>query len=152
MRNVDEFSLLTALKPPVRCFILYVSHINNVPQLERQIFDAALQWAMKADKTHFWRGYRKFTKLESPQDSVGAIRKASTPRVKTDEYVQLGHTNERIQTTSRDENQLAKLRQLGMTSIEEMKLVSMRDYILKLANAVSRSVNSMLHCTSPNIL
>lgn len=105
VRDVDEFSLLTALKPP----------------LERQIFDAALQWAMKADKTHFWRGYRKFTKLESPQDSVGAIRKASTPRVKTDE----------------DENQLAKLRQLGMTSIEEMKLVSMRDYILKLANAIS---------------
>lgn len=45
-----------------------------------------------------------------------------------------------IQITSSDENQLSKLRQLGMTSVEEMKLVSMRDYILKLANAISRSV------------
>jgi phosphoinositide-3-kinase regulatory subunit 4 len=78
VRDVDEFSLLTALKPPVRRFVAHVSHANNDPQLERQIFDAALQWAMKADKTHFWRGHRKFTKLESPQDSVGAIRKAST--------------------------------------------------------------------------
>lgn len=45
-----------------------------------------------------------------------------------------------IQITSSDENQLSKLRQLGMTSVEEMKLVSMRDYILKLANAISRYV------------
>ncbi|KAH9058039.1 hypothetical protein EDB83DRAFT_2520935 [Lactarius deliciosus] len=119
VRDVDEFSLLTALKPP----------------LERQIFDAALQWAMKADKTHFWRGYRKFTKLESPQDSVGAIRKASTPRVKTDE----------------DENQLAKLRQLGMTPIEEMKLVSMRDYILKLANAISSDEESEILKTTAHV-
>src|SRR5882757_6239717 len=50
-----------------------------------------------------------------------------------------------IQIASRDENQLAKLRQLGMTSMEEMKLVSMRDYILKLANAVSRSVRILCY-------
>ncbi|KAH9960599.1 ARM repeat-containing protein [Lactifluus volemus] len=87
VRNVDEFSLLTALKPP----------------LERQLFDAALQWAMKADKTQFWRGYKKSPKVESPQDSVAMIRKAITPFA---------------------------------------KLVSMRDYILKLANAVSRSVHT----------
>ncbi len=46
--------------------------------------------------------------------------------------------NRAIYIASRDENQLAKLRQIGMTSTEEMKLVSMRDYILKLANAISR--------------
>ncbi len=39
----------------------------------------------------------------------------------------------------RDEGHLAKLRQLGMTPTEEAKLVSMRDYIMKLANAISRS-------------
>ncbi|KAI0305183.1 ARM repeat-containing protein [Multifurca ochricompacta] len=105
VRNVDELSLLTALKPP----------------LERQVFDAALQWAMKADKTHFWRGQRKVTKPESPHDSIATMRKAGTARIKTEE----------------DEGQLAKLRQLGMTSTEEAKLISMRDYILKLANAIS---------------
>ncbi|KAN0103594.1 ARM repeat-containing protein [Russula decolorans] len=106
VRSIDEFSLLTALKPP----------------LDRQVFDAALQWAMKADKTHFWRGgSKKPAKIESPHDSVAAIKKTATTRMKTDE----------------DEHNLAKLRQLGMTSTEEAKLVSMRDYIMKLANAIS---------------
>lgn len=43
-----------------------------------------------------------------------------------------------IHALFRDEGHLTKLRQLGMTSTEETKLVSMRDYILKLANAISR--------------
>jgi phosphoinositide-3-kinase regulatory subunit 4 len=47
-----------------------------------------------------------------------------------------------IQALCRDEGHLAKLRQLGMTPAEEAKLVSMRDYILKLANAISRSDHS----------
>ncbi|KAI9511419.1 ARM repeat-containing protein, partial [Russula earlei] len=105
VRDVDEYSLLTSLKPP----------------LNRQVFDAALQWAMKADKTYFWRGHKKPTKLESPHDSVAAIRRVASTRMKTDE----------------DESHLAKLRQLGMTSTEEAKLVAMRDYIMKLANAIS---------------
>ncbi len=51
------------------------------------MFDAALQWAMKADKTHFWKGSKKPAKIESPHDSVAAIRKTATARMKTDEYV-----------------------------------------------------------------
>jgi phosphoinositide-3-kinase, regulatory subunit 4 len=52
------------------------------------VFDAALQWAMKADKTHFWRGGgKKPAKIESPHDSVVAIKKTTTTRMKTDEYV-----------------------------------------------------------------
>lgn len=39
--------------------------------------------------------------------------------------------------TRRDDAQLQKLRQLGMTSSEEAKLMAMRDYIMKLANAIS---------------
>jgi hypothetical protein len=42
---------------------------------------------MKADKTHFWRSHKKSTKLESPQDSVVAIKKITSMRNKTDEYV-----------------------------------------------------------------
>jgi phosphoinositide-3-kinase regulatory subunit 4 len=43
----------------------------------------------------------------------------------------------------RDEGHLAKLRQLGMTSTEEAKLVSMRDYIVKLAIAISRCARGL---------
>lgn len=40
--------------------------------------------------------------------------------------------------------QLTKLQQLGMTSSEESKLLAMRDYIVKLANATSRYVYAKL--------
>lgn len=43
-----------------------------------------------------------------------------------------------IDNSNRDEAQLTKLQQLGMTPSEETKLLAMRDYILKLANAISR--------------
>ena len=44
----------------------------------------------------------------------------------------------RAELRTRDEAQLQKLRQLGMTAVEEAKLMAMRDYILKLANAIGR--------------
>jgi hypothetical protein len=44
----------------------------------------------------------------------------------------------------RDEVQLLKLQNLGMTSADEAKLTAMRDYILKLANNASRLVLPLL--------
>ncbi|CDO75088.1 hypothetical protein BN946_scf185010.g13 [Trametes cinnabarina] len=106
VRDVDEKSLLLAMKAP----------------LSRQVFDAAVQWAMKADKTQFWRSHRS-TKVESPRESMATVRQSGSAasRARSEE----------------DEAQLAKLQQLGMTSAEEAKLMSMRDYILKLARAIS---------------
>ncbi|TFK75636.1 ARM repeat-containing protein [Pluteus cervinus] len=104
--TIDEPTLLAALKPP----------------LPRQILDAAVQWAMKADKSMFWR-VRRGIKAESPKDSVMAFRKAGNAlsRNKSEE----------------DDVHITKLQQLGMTSSEETKLLAMRDYIMKLANATS---------------
>ncbi|KAH9942062.1 hypothetical protein B0H21DRAFT_529305 [Amylocystis lapponica] len=106
VRDVDERSLLTALKPP----------------LSRRIFDAAVQWAMKDDKTQFGRTHRS-TKSESPRASLTTVRQTGNPgsRAKPEE----------------DEGQLAKMQQLGMTPVEEVKLLAMRDYILKLAKAMT---------------
>ncbi|KAI0317986.1 ARM repeat-containing protein [Amylostereum chailletii] len=109
VEGVTDMSLLVAMKPP----------------LSRQVFDAAVNWAMKAEKSSFWRSHRRVvSKVESPQDSMARMRKTSTtgvPRSKSEE----------------DETQLNKLRHLGMTATEEQKLVAMRDYILKLANATA---------------
>ncbi|KAL1709450.1 hypothetical protein EV121DRAFT_252818 [Schizophyllum commune] len=104
--TIDEKSLLMAMKPP----------------LSRQIFDAAVQWAMKSDKSNFWRGQRR-ARTESPRESVVAIRKS-------------GNTIARNRNEE-DDAQLAKLKQMGMSSTEESKLLAMRDYILKLANATA---------------
>ncbi|KAF9450029.1 ARM repeat-containing protein [Macrolepiota fuliginosa MF-IS2] len=104
---INEQSLLTVMK-------------NS---LSRQILDASVQWAMKGDKTGFWRGSRKINKPESPRESVVSLRKGtgSIAKLKSEE----------------DEAQLGKLQQLGMTSSDEIKLMAMREYISKLANATS---------------
>ncbi|KZT00186.1 ARM repeat-containing protein [Laetiporus sulphureus 93-53] len=106
VRDVDERSLLIALKPP----------------LSRQIFDAAVQWAMKSEKSTFWRTYRG-AKPDSPRDSLAAVRPA-------------GAVSSRARTEE-DEAQLTKLQHLGMTPSEESKLLAMRDYIHKLARNTS---------------
>ncbi|KAJ3716433.1 hypothetical protein C8R42DRAFT_697915 [Lentinula raphanica] len=108
IETVDEKSLLNAMKAA----------------LPRQIFDAAVQWARKTDKSNFWKvGRRVGSKSETPRESVASVRKIST---------NLGKN-----LSEEDEIQVAKLQQLGMTSAEEAKLMAMRDYILKLANAIS---------------
>jgi phosphoinositide-3-kinase regulatory subunit 4 len=56
-------------------------------QLPRFVFDAAVQWAMRADNSAFWKG-RKPAKAETAKESMMASRKAGTPggvRVKSEE-------------------------------------------------------------------
>ncbi|KAF9254440.1 hypothetical protein L218DRAFT_1082334 [Marasmius fiardii PR-910] len=106
---IDEQSLLLAMKPA----------------LPRQIFDGAVQWAQKADKASFWRGSRRAaaSRIESPRASVTSIRRTGTSITKN--------------ISEEDEAHVLKLQQLGMTPSEEAKLLAMKDYILKLANAQS---------------
>ncbi|KII91699.1 hypothetical protein PLICRDRAFT_51832 [Plicaturopsis crispa FD-325 SS-3] len=105
---IDEQKLLIAMKGP----------------LSRPVFDAAVQWAMKSDKTSFWKGHRRVgTKAESPRESVISVRRTGSviTRNKSEE----------------DEIQITRLQNLGMTATEEAKLLAMRDYIQKLARAIS---------------
>ena len=94
--DVDEKSLLLAMKRPV-WFASLVPYACRrltrawvpVSQLSRQIFDAAVQWAMKADsKTQFWRSHRS-AKTESPRESMATVRQAggAASRARSDEYV-----------------------------------------------------------------
>jgi hypothetical protein len=70
-------------------------HIESDPcilQIPRPVFDGAIQWAMKAERTMFWRGQRRTaTKVESPRESIVSMRKVgsvSVPRqTKSEEYV-----------------------------------------------------------------
>ncbi|QRV84883.1 phosphoinositide 3-kinase regulatory subunit 4 [Ceratobasidium sp. AG-Ba] len=109
VRVITEQSLLSTVKPP----------------LSRQIFEAAISWAMKTDKSAFWRGQtsRVKTSKETPKTLVSNMKNSTVlPRT--------GPKSEE------DDAQIVKLQQLGMTSAEEAKLVALRDYILKLANAI----------------
>ena len=78
VRDVDEKSLLLAMKRPVRpSAYLYPPMPHTSWQLPRQIFEAAVQWAMKADKTQFWRSHRS-AKVESPRESMATVRQAGS--------------------------------------------------------------------------
>ncbi|KAI0088224.1 hypothetical protein BDY19DRAFT_994141 [Irpex rosettiformis] len=101
IREVDERSLLVAMKP----------------QLPRHIFDAATEWAKKAEKSPFWRTHRP-TRSESPRASLATVKPSGGGlRSKSDD----------------DEIHLGKLQQLGMTQSDENKLMAMREFLPKLA-------------------
>ncbi|KAF5325055.1 hypothetical protein D9619_009624 [Psilocybe cf. subviscida] len=115
--KVDEQSLLVAMKP----------------HLPRQILDAAVQWAMKAEKSAFWKGPRRApTKIESPRESVISMRKT-------------GNSGIARNRSEEDETHLTKLQQLGMTPSDETKLLALRDYTLKLANATSSFASRLIN-------
>ncbi|KAG1795617.1 uncharacterized protein HD556DRAFT_1471709 [Suillus plorans] len=107
VKEVEEQSLLSAMN----CHVPFLM--------------GAVQWAMKAEKTSFWRGHRRpASKVESPRESIVSMRKG-------------GNTTIGRNKSEEDEVQLLKLQNLGMTSADEAKLTAMRDYILKLANNAS---------------
>lgn len=91
--NIDEQSLLTALKPPASFFFssMFSSNSENCKQLPRQILDVAVQWAMKAEKSKFWRGgTRKSNKVESSRENMMTMRKGAAntiTRTKSEEFV-----------------------------------------------------------------
>ena len=149
MKTIDEQSLLTAMKPPVSLIVqpnMLICHLTTEwhGQLPRQILDASVQWAMKADKSAFWRGPRRgVNKVESPRESVISMRKTGSIGIARNKSEELVFNNLPMWTIVddgqliRDEMHLMKLQQLGMTPSDESKLLAMREYILKLANATS---------------
>ena len=79
MREVDEKSLLLAMKSPVRPSSLE-SHAFHSAHIHGVAADAAdlrgrSAVAMKADKTQFWRSHRS-AKVESPRESMATVRQS----------------------------------------------------------------------------
>lgn len=74
-------------KSPGSNDVLLAPNVISLNQLLRQILDASVQWAMKGDKTGFWRGQRKTNKTESPRESVISLRKgnSSIAKLKSEE-------------------------------------------------------------------
>jgi phosphoinositide-3-kinase regulatory subunit 4 len=78
VKEVEEQSLLSAMKPPVSRISkpMFAAHVLQLP---RPVFDGAVQWAMRAEKTTFWRGHRRpASKVESPRESIVSMRKGGS--------------------------------------------------------------------------
>ncbi|KZT54487.1 ARM repeat-containing protein [Calocera cornea HHB12733] len=106
--EIDEISLLSAVKAP----------------LSRTIFDAAIMWATKRDRSQFWKSASSRdakSRSETGKDSLRRVTASSSRSL--------------MPRSDEDENQILKLQQLGMTSSDEIKILALCDYILKLAAA-----------------
>lgn len=143
---VDVRSIMKALKTPVsflyRFLILSYWFYLKLP---RHIYDFALDWAMKMSNSQFWKTQRKTsTRNETSKDAaVGAARRAARGSIritmKSEEWVLISTLILYLSKRHfRDEIQLGKLEQLGMIASEEAKLIALRDYIAKSADAVNR--------------
>ncbi|KAH8119146.1 hypothetical protein DFH11DRAFT_1838620 [Phellopilus nigrolimitatus] len=111
IRSVDVKGIMMALKSP----------------LPRHIYDFALEWAMRMGSSQFWKSQRKTSgKYDSPKEAaVASARKGSRASIRV------------TMKSEEDEIQLGKLQQLGMSAPEEAKLIALRDYISKSADAVN---------------
>lgn len=112
--TLTESELLDALRKP----------------LPRAVLDLALQWAAKVDQSVFWKPAREARQLSSnmtsqmpPQSSVANLGPKSLAKVpRTDE----------------DEQWLGRLRNAGMRSEDEVKLLAFREYLWRAARRAKR--------------
>lgn len=128
-----------SLRPLLSCEIPSITQLhlleNLKPPLTRLVFQAAVTWASKA-----WNGNSLFWK--PPKDSKGKeglgnhLGKEGIGLMVGKNGGDLSRTL--VHRNEEDDSNLDKLRALGMGSEDEVKLVAMRDYILKLSRQSTR--------------
>ncbi|KAL7275309.1 Serine/threonine-protein kinase [Rhizina undulata] len=128
--DVAELSALTILE-------------NLKRPLSRTVFDMAVRWATQAKKGVFW-----MTAQEQKTFAFGTMVE-SIPRISARDVIVNGGL--RVVKNEEDEMWLAKLRNLGMSSEDEWKLVALREYIWRMAQSkpklLSESTSSLLGST-----
>ncbi|KAI2637108.1 ARM repeat-containing protein [Hypomontagnella submonticulosa] len=114
--NFSELALLDALKRP----------------LSRTVFDLALSWAQKTDRGLFWKAVR--------QQKQSTFTVASTAlAIRSSREVQ-PQTLNKVQRNDEDEQWLARLRNMGMNSEDEFKLLALREFIWRLSQMRNRDL------------
>ncbi|KAI1377755.1 ARM repeat-containing protein [Hypoxylon crocopeplum] len=114
--DFSELDLLDALKKP----------------LSRTVFDLALSWAQKTDRGLFWKAVR--------QQKQSTFTIASTAlAIRSSREVQ-PQTLNKVQRNDEDEQWLARLRNMGMTTEDEFKLLALREFIWRLSQMRNRDL------------
>ncbi|KAK2595944.1 Serine/threonine-protein kinase [Conoideocrella luteorostrata] len=108
--ELDELSLLDLLKKP----------------LTRAVFDQAMTWANQTDRGAFWKPLQKVRSL-----ALGSSNTRSSKDLKATSMSKIVRNDE-------DEQWLSKLRNLGLKSEDELKLLALREFIWRLSKAKSR--------------
>ena len=116
--NLTQSELLDTLKKP----------------LPRAVLDLALQWAGKVNTSVFWKQAR-----ESKQLSY----RTSTQMPPVSSVADLGPKSlGRVPKTDEDEQWLGRLRNAGMRSEDEIKILAFREYLWRAAQRINRDESS----------
>nr|CAG8541391.1 2408_t:CDS:10 [Entrophospora candida] len=104
--------------------------LENVKKpLSRAVFDSAVSWVGKANKSSFWRTAKEHKSnktVTATLSSNASITSLLSRRTST-----LTVNAEKVTKSEEDEIYFEKLRNIGMTHEDEEKLAYMRDYIYK---------------------
>jgi phosphoinositide-3-kinase regulatory subunit 4 len=111
--DFSELALLDALRRP----------------LSRSVFDQALLWAQKQDRGDFWKPLKKLRDM-----TFGASASMSRPN--------RDMTLARLPKNDEDEQWLSRLRNLGLASEDEPKLLALKEFIWRLSQIKAREPNA----------
>ncbi|KAK0722074.1 hypothetical protein B0T26DRAFT_850423 [Lasiosphaeria miniovina] len=109
--DFSELDLLDALQKP----------------LSRSVYDQALLWASKTSRGDFWKPFKKLRDI--------AVGSSATSRVSGDLNSQ---SLSKVARNDEDEQWLNKLRNLGLASDDEPKLLALREFIWRLSQIKAR--------------
>ena len=117
IKDFSELGLLDNLKKP----------------LSRAILDLSITWAMKVDRGIFWKPLHQLKTFSFESNSL-------IPAISAKE---LGHhALQKVPKNEEDEQWLGKLRNLGLGPDDDIKLLSLREYIWRLAPLKAREHGS----------
>ncbi|KAJ5674388.1 uncharacterized protein N7477_004322 [Penicillium maclennaniae] len=136
MSKADIFSILTPLiRPFLKFKIINFSEADLLDALKRpmprKIYDMAFLWASKADKGLFWDPSSSQGAFSLPEPGSYSARMGRTPTCLL-----------ATQKNDEDEQWLSKLRNLGMSPEDELKLFALRDYISGVSLRQSRDLDT----------
>jgi phosphoinositide-3-kinase regulatory subunit 4 len=131
----NQCIILPLIRPYLKTFVKEFSELalldNLKKPLPRAVLDLSITWAMKVDRGIFWKPVHQLRTFSFDSNSL-------IPTISTKD---LGHhALQKVPKNEEDEQWLAKLKNMGLGPDDHFKLLSLREYIWRLAPSKSREV------------
>jgi phosphoinositide-3-kinase regulatory subunit 4 len=128
--------VLPLIKPYLKSSITDFSErvlLDNLKKpLSRAVLDLSITWATKVDRGIFWKPVSQLRTLSLDSNSL----------IPTISAKDLGHhALQKVPKNEEDEQWLAKLRNMGLNTEDDSKLLSLREYIWRLAPLKARQTD-----------
>jgi phosphoinositide-3-kinase regulatory subunit 4 len=135
LSNADnQCIVLPLIRPYLKTSVKDFSELcildNLKKPMSRAILDLSLTWATKADRGVFWKPVHQLTTFSFDSNSM----------IPTISAKDLGHNAlQKVPKNEEDEQWLGKLRNMGLSPDDDFKLLSLREYIWRLARSKKRN-------------